>query len=197
MLISRRGHGRGRSDPRARFRVEGGGVGRGRRQGAGVGGAVQGAVDVLDREVRVGPDDGFEHADQRGQADAAADKDDRAFRVFRQEELARRRGHLQDRARLHRVVQPVGDEAARLPLDRDAVCVVVGRAGDAVVPLQRMMAGEIQPEGQVLAGTVAQHRAAILGPQDEGGDDVAFPLLALDDEVAPSGPAAGGGAVSS
>ena len=55
-----------------------------------------------------------------------------------------------------------------------------------------MMAGDFQPEGQVLAGTVAHHRAAILRAQDEGGDDVAFPLLALDDEVAPSVPAAGG-----
>jgi hypothetical protein len=38
---------------------------------------------------------------------------------------------------------------------------------------------------------VAHHRAAILRTQDEKGDDVAFPLLALDDEVAPSVPTVG------
>ena len=43
-----------------------------------------------------------------------------------------------------------------------------------------MVAGDLQPEGQVLAGPVAHHRTAIPWPQDEGGDDIALPLLALD-----------------
>jgi hypothetical protein len=70
--------------------------------------------------------------------------------------------------------------------------MVIGGAGNAVIPFQRMMARNLQPEGQVLAGPVAHHRAVIPRAQDEGGDDIAFPLLTLDDEVAPSVPATRG-----
>ena len=72
---------------------------------------------------------------------------------------------------------------ARFPLDRDTICRVVGRAGNAVVPLQRMLARQIDPEGQVLARLVPQDRPAVLGAQHEGGDDLALPALALDPEI--------------
>src|SRR3546814_4726843 len=69
------------------------------------------------------------------------------------------------------VVQPVGGDALRLAFHRDAIGLAVGRAGDAVVALDRRMAGNLQPEGQILPRPVAQHRPSVRRLQDEGGDD--------------------------
>src|SRR3546814_16293847 len=64
-----------------------------------------------------------------------------------------------------------GSQAARLALDRDAITVAAGRVGDAVVALDRRMAGDLQPEGEILASPVAHDRTAIFGFEDERGDE--------------------------
>src|SRR3546814_15647025 len=110
--------------------------------------------------------------------------------MFRQEELAGRRHVLLDRSRLGMIMQPVGSQAARLALDRDAITVAAGRVGDAVVALDRWMAGDFQPEGEILASPVAHDRTAIFGFEDERGDDAAFGVAFRHPEVAPAGPAA-------
>jgi hypothetical protein len=53
------------------------------------------------------------------------------------------------------------------------------------------MAGDLDPEGQILTRLVSHDRSAIDGPQDEGLDDAAFLDDILDPKIAPAVPAAG------
>jgi hypothetical protein len=93
------------------------------------------------------------------------------------------------------VVQPVGRRprrhpGCRLALDGDAIRAVIRRAGNRVIPAQFANARHVQREAEILAGLVAEHRAAVRRHQGEGTDDAAFIDDTLDDEVAPAVPAA-------
>ncbi len=87
-------------------------------------------------------------------------------------------------------MQRVGDHTTRFALDADAVLAAVAGGGQRVVAAY-LIAVDLEPEADVLAGQEIHQRPAILGLQVERGDLLTLPDLARDTEPARTTPAAG------
>ena len=104
----------------------------------------------------------------RRDATAAAEADQWACRLSRAED-ARRFGELNGVARREVVEEPVGDQAARHPLDGDGQFVVGRRRTGHGVRPQLFVAVDVHAEGAELPGPVAKGLGRVLGDvEDEG-----------------------------
>ncbi len=128
----------------------------------------------------------LQHRQGRGDPHAAADQHQRLV-PGREGELACRREQLDDRALRH-VVQRIGDHAARLALDADAILATVAGSGQRVVAAL-FLAIDFQPQTDVLAGQELHQRPVILRLQVKRGDLLALLDLARNAERARATPA--------
>src|SRR3989344_7930320 len=157
---------------------------------------VAGAVDKVDITARVARR--FQHAQRRGDADAGSDQHQRLGRLT-QYKIPRRGKQLQAVTDLQLVMQVIGDLAADLALDADAVLAAIAQGRQRVVAAL-LATVQQQAQADVLAGPECRQRATVGRHQVQRDDLLAFLHLAAQAETARPAPAtlsSGVGAISS
>src|SRR4029450_6056574 len=138
--------------------------------------AGQRGMDIPDVPLSTLGHDRVKHREDRGEPDPATQQDQRSTVLLAEEEVAGRGAHPHHRSRPALVMQVVGSEPGRgvgdavwgaLALDADPVVVLAGGAGDAVVPHDLAVAGDVELEGEVLARLEPHDRPAVAWSQVE------------------------------
>ena len=144
--------------------------------------------------LRAGLDDRVQHAEHRRDPDAAGDQHRRGLLGHVEIEMPARRLDVDDIAFMELVVEETRGQTRgcvrlvawrRQLLDRHPVVVAFGAVRERIAADHRLrLAGDVQPEGEVLAGVEGRQGLPVVGPEIERADALAFQGLARDLELA-------------